>query len=66
MAEGQVRHERVGRILKITIDNVEKRNSFVPEMMAQLSEALTLLDEDPELWVGVLCAEGEHFTAGSR
>ena len=64
MAEGQVRHERVGRILKITIDNVEKRNSFVPEMMAQLSEALTLLDEDAELWVGVLCAEGEHFTAG--
>jgi len=64
MGEAQVRHERVGRILKITIDNVEKRNSFVPEMMSQLSAGLTLLDEDPELWVGVLCAEGEHFTAG--
>jgi len=64
MSEGQVRHERVGRILKITIDNVEKRNAFVPEMMAQLSGGLTLLDEDPGLWVGVLCAEGDHFTAG--
>ena len=64
MADGQVRHERVGRILKITIDNAEKRNAFVPEMMAQLSEALTLLDDDPGLWVGVLCAEGDHFTAG--
>ncbi len=32
--------------------------------MAQLSAALTEPDEDPELWVGVLSAEGDHFTAG--
>lgn len=62
--QGRVYSERIGRILKITIDNVTRRNSFVPEMSAQLSEAITLLDEDPELWVGVLCAEGDHFTAG--
>ena len=61
---GRIRHERAGRVLKITIDNVTRRNSFIPEMMTQLSEALTLLDEDPELWAGVLCAEGGHFTAG--
>jgi enoyl-CoA hydratase len=61
---GRVYHERVGRTLKIVIDNVSRRNSFIPEMMTQLSDALTLLDEDPELWVGVLCAEGAHFTAG--
>lgn len=63
-AEGQVRHERHGHVLKIIIDNPAKRNAFVPEMMLQLSAALTLLDEDPDLWVGVLCAVGEHFTAG--
>lgn len=63
-APGRVRHERVGRVLKITIDNVSRRNSFVPEMMTELSEALTLLNEDAELWAGVLCAEGGHFTAG--
>ena len=61
---GEVRSERVGRVLKITIDNAERRNAFVPEMMAQLSAALTEPDEDPELWVGVLSAEGDHFTAG--
>ncbi len=61
---GRVYHERHGRILKIVIDNVTRRNSFIPEMSQQLSEAITLLDEDPELWVGVLCAEGGHFTAG--
>ena len=33
-------------------------------MMEHLSAALTELENDPELWVGVLCAEGENFTAG--
>ena len=33
-------------------------------MMMELAHALTLLDEDRELWVGVVCAMGEHFTAG--
>ena len=61
---GRVRHERHGRILKIVIDNPAKKNSFHPGMMAELAEALTLLDDDPELWTGVLCAEGENFTAG--
>jgi enoyl-CoA hydratase/carnithine racemase len=50
--------------LKISIDNPTKMNAFSPEMMEELSEALTLLDHDDELWVGVLCAEGKHFTAG--
>ena len=60
----QVRHERHGHILKIIIDNPTKKNSFQPEMMAQLSEALTLLDTDETLWCGVVCAEGDNFTAG--
>ena len=64
VAEGQVRSERKGRILKIVIDNPSKKNAFVPAMMAQLSAAMTELDRDPELWVGVLCAEGDNFTAG--
>ena len=62
--EGRVTHERVGRILKITIRNAAKRNAFSPEMMTQLSDALTELDADSDLWVGVVSAEGDHFTAG--
>jgi enoyl-CoA hydratase len=62
--EGRVRSERHDHVLKIIIDNPAKKNAFVPEMMAQLSAAMTYLDRDPELWVGVLCAEGDHFTAG--
>lgn len=62
--EGRVRSETHGHILKITIDNPAKKNSFQPEMMAQLSDALTELENNDDLWVGVLCAEGDHFTAG--
>ena len=62
--EGCVRAERHGHVLKIIIDNPAKKNAFVPEMMAQLAAAMTELDRDPNLWVGVLCAEGDNFTAG--
>ena len=63
-SEGRVTHERFDHILKITIDNVANKNAFSPEMMAELSDALTLLDQDEGLWVGVLCAAGGNFTAG--
>lgn len=61
---GVVRTEVDGKILKIIIDNPEKKNSFVPEMMRELSDALTELHNNDDLWVGVLCAVGENFTAG--
>lgn len=64
VAEGRIRTEVHGHVLKIIIDNPAKRNSFSPEMMEQLSEAFTLLDRTDDYWVGVLCAEGDHFTAG--
>jgi enoyl-CoA hydratase len=61
---GRVRHERHGHILKVVIDNVAKRNAFSPDMMRQLSDAFTELERNNDLRVGVLCAEGDHFTAG--
>ncbi len=63
-AVGVVRSERHDHILKIIIDNPSKKNAFHPAMMEQLSAALTELERDAELWIGVLCAEGENFTAG--
>src|SRR5262245_55949224 len=60
----QIRSERDGRVLRITVDNQRKKNAFVPEMMVALGDALTAFDRDDELWVAVLCAAGEHTTAG--
>ena len=61
---GKILSEVENHILKITISNASKRNAFDPDMMLQLSNALTELDVNPDLWIGVLTAEGDHFTAG--
>jgi enoyl-CoA hydratase/carnithine racemase len=60
----RIRTELDGRVLQIVVDNVRKKNAFVPEMMVALAEALTAFDRDDEQWVAVLCAAGEHTTAG--
>ena len=59
-----VRTEIDGRIVKIEVDNIAKKNAFTPEMMERLSEAFTAFDRDDELWVAVLCFAGDHTTAG--
>jgi len=61
---GRVYHEKHGHVLKIVIDNAAKKNAFSPEMMQELSDAMTVLDKEDDLWVGVLCANGDDFTAG--
>src|SRR6266568_3663347 len=61
---GQIRTEVHGRVFKIVIDNAAKKNSFSPQMMAQMSDALTTLHNNDEYWAGVICAEGSDFTAG--
>ena len=63
--DGEVTTEIVDeRIAVITVDRSEKRNGFTPRMLRQLAEALTLLDEDPSLFVGVLAFAGADTTAG--
>jgi enoyl-CoA hydratase/carnithine racemase len=61
---GEVRSERNGHIVTITVDRAAKLNGFTPEMFDALSAALTQLDEDPDLWVGVVTFAGPHTTAG--
>jgi len=61
---GTVRTEVDGRIFRIVVDNVAKKNAFTPDMMAELSNAFTAFDGDDALWVAVLAFAGEHTTAG--
>ena len=64
MPSGTIRTETDGRIFKIVVDNVAKRNAFTPAMMSELSEAFTAFDRDDALWVAVLTFAGDHTTAG--
>jgi enoyl-CoA hydratase/carnithine racemase len=62
---GRVEAEVVeGRILVMTVDRVEKKNAFTPKLMNELAAAYTRLEDDPELFVGVLTFAGDHTTAG--
>lgn len=62
--QGRIDHEVHGHVLVITINRPAKRNGFTPAMFDQLAKAYSLLEDDAQLRVGVLCAAGEHFTAG--
>src|SRR5213595_3673402 len=64
-AHGQVSTEVIDqRILVMTVDRVEKKNAFTPKISNELAAAYTRLDDDPELFVGVLTFAGDHTTAG--
>ncbi|GGM60645.1 enoyl-CoA hydratase [Longimycelium tulufanense] len=53
-----------GHVLLIGLNRVAKRNAFNQAMLNELANAYARLDDDPQAWVGVLFAHGEHFTAG--
>jgi enoyl-CoA hydratase/carnithine racemase len=57
--------ERAGRVLIITIRREEKRNAINEELAAGISTALDELDDDPDLWVGILTGTASVFSAGT-
>jgi len=63
-ADGEIRTRIDGRVFHVEVDRADKMNGFTPEMFAGLRQALTALDDDPALWVGVLTFAGAHTTAG--
>jgi enoyl-CoA hydratase/carnithine racemase len=51
-------------VLRIGLNRPAKRNAFDIEMLGELGRAYERLERDDDLWVGVLYATGDHFTAG--
>jgi len=62
--EGSITTEVLGHILLIGLNRPEKYNGYTPTMAEQLVTALTRLDEDVHLRVGVIFGHGDHFSAG--
>ena len=56
--------KRRGGVLEITLNRPERRNAVNVALSQGVSEALDLLDEDPDLAVGVLTGSGGTFCAG--
>lgn len=57
--------ERRGRVLVIRIERQTKRNAIDGETARGISAALDRLDDDPDLWVGVLTGTATVFSAGT-
>ena len=62
--DGSITGEVREHIMLIGINRPEKYNSYTPQMARQLINAFTQLDEDPNLWVGVVFGHGKQFCAG--
>ncbi len=58
----KVRQEE--HVFRLTLARPEKRNAFTPTMISEMAEALRQANENPEVWVVVLDAEGPVFCAG--
>ena len=56
--------ERRGRVLLMGLNRTDKHNVFDTAMLNGLANAFTLLEDDDELWCGVVHAHGTLFTAG--
>lgn len=61
----RVRLERRGHILIIRMERASKRNAIDSHMTAALDAALNELDDDPDLWCGVLVGSEVAFSAGA-
>lgn len=51
-------------LLLIGVRRPDKLNALSRDMYRGLAQAMHRLEHDPELWVGVIWAEGPHFTSG--
>lgn len=60
-----IRFDVEGRVGIIRLDRVEARNAINPAMAEAIEAAIDRLEEDDDLWVGVLTHEGPVFCAGA-
>jgi enoyl-CoA hydratase len=57
--------QRRGRVLVVAMNRPEKRNAVNRELAIGISDALDTLDDDDDLWVGVLTGTRDVFSAGT-
>jgi enoyl-CoA hydratase/carnithine racemase len=57
--------ERDGHVLIITLNRPEAKNALSAGMLAGMYRAWRMLDDDPELRVGIITGRGDVFCAGA-
>jgi enoyl-CoA hydratase/carnithine racemase len=64
-SDARVETHRRGHLLIISMQREAKRNAINREMADRLDAALNELDDDPDVWAGVLTGTDRVFCAGS-
>ena len=59
-----IKTEKNGHVLVITFNRPDANNAFNTAMLRELGDAYAELEADAEVRVGIVCAEGKHFTLG--
>jgi len=65
MTDPAVLYETRGRVAQITLNRPKALNAINSALSSELRSALTELDLDDELWVGILTGSGRCFSAGA-
>src|SRR5829696_2862634 len=65
MPDDMVRTEVSGHVLVVTMQREAKRNAVDRAMADALDDAFNRLEDDDDLWVGVLSGSDRFFSAGS-
>lgn len=60
-----VQVSRQGRVLVVTMQREQKRNALNAEITAGIDAAMNRLEDDPELWCGILTGGEQVFSAGA-
>ena len=58
-------YETCGHVAVLTLNRPEARNAVNGELAQAMEAALDQMEADPEIWVGVLAANGPVFCAGA-
>jgi enoyl-CoA hydratase/carnithine racemase len=55
---------REGRVLVVGLARPEKRNSFNRQLLRDLALAYGVIEDDPDVWCGLVHGTGDHLTTG--
>ena len=55
-----ITYEQKGRITYVTINRPERLNALHPPANAELNDAFTRFNDDPDAWVAILTGTGER------
>lgn len=61
----QIRADRRGRVLVLTLHRPERLNAWTPQMSAELTHAIRSANDDPSIGAVLVTGEGRGFCAGA-